>query len=203
MIEIKGANIHEIHGGFTIEDIPCDSGSSKALNLHWEYGDLYVSMSDTSFDDPVFIPDMRFRAGVGGANLSIIAEEFSIITNLSADDNTKSFRELSGDASRDIIKDFLPLRIITGSEEGSIRYKISDIIDDDQSPEEQSKFMDIVIMKNGNAAVTMRNTDHKIQSTILFNTEENGGSNPIMAIILNNIVKRIVEARWTNLEVPQ
>ena len=82
-----------------------------------------------------------------------------------------------------------------GKPKDPFELKVSDLTEDDEIIGEWTKFMDILVGKEGNVEVTMRNTDYEIAKTILFKTAENGGKFPIMANVFTRLARALSETR--------
>lgn len=180
-----------------VNEIPSDTKSPWVLAFVFQQ-DVFLQFTDATGKTGVLFPPIRFRSFFGGGALPLINEELSILP--------KSFMNHQGqmppeykkrNKTEDRLPSYVDITVRVGKKPNESKYIIKGIPDGDANLDDNNKFLDIEITKDGNAIVTMRDTHRNNQASVEFKTTENGGKYPIMAEVFARIAERIAKAKKT------
>ena len=189
---VETAPIADITG---VNEIPSDTKSPLALDFAFQQ-DVFLRFTDIKGETDVLLPTIRFRRYAGGGPFPLIAEELSILP--------EAFMQYQGQIppgyknrqkAKDLFPSYVDIIVKVGKNPDESRYIIKGIPDGDANPNDNNKFLDIEITKDGNAIVAMRDTRRNNQASVEFKTAENGGKYPIMAEVFTRISERIAKAK--------
>lgn len=179
-----------------VNGIPSDTQSSWVLDFAFQQ-DVFLQFTDATGKTDVFFPAIRFRRS-GCGPFFMLAEELSFLPEAFTKYKGQIFPRYENQSrTEDTPSTFFGTEVRVGKKPNESRYIIKGIPDGDANPDDNNKFLDIEITKDGNAIVTMRDTHRNNQASVEFKTTENGGKYPIMAEVFARIAERIAKAKKT------
>ncbi len=190
---IDGVSVYEVGRRTGVYDIPSDEpDDTTVMNIDWAFSDAHIRLTDTNPDRIQANPTMRFRDHFGAPRLPMISALIhtlpsSFLLNKGKEIIKYPVLEREGIAYGD------PVKVELGGDEDDFEFRVTDITEDEEYAGRFTKFMDIVVGKDGNIVVTMRAV-RKVKPTvksILFKTAENGGKFPVMAQVFKRIAEEI------------
>lgn len=181
--------------------IPSDDQSPWALNFSHKI-DPHLQFIDVTGETGIWFRPIRFRSFTGGGSLPFIAEELSKLPRAFLNHQGQILPEYENmGKTNDIFPTHVTTTVQIGKKPDESKYIIKGLGDDDATPDENTKLIDIEITKDDNAVVTMRDTQRNNEGKMVFKTAKNGGKYPAVAEVFTRIAQRLAKAKYPKLKI--